>query len=83
MAQMILSTKQKQIIDMKSRLVVAEWGGGGNGMYWELGIGRCKLLHLEWISNVLLLYSTGKYVQSLGVERDGRQYEEKKAYIYM
>ena len=41
-------------------------------MNGEFGVGRCKLLHLEWISNEVLLYSTGNYVQSLGVEHDGR-----------
>ena len=36
----------------------------------EFGIGRCKLLHLEWINNVVLLYSTGDSIQSLGLEHD-------------
>ena len=34
------------------------------------GAGRCKLLHLEWVSNEVLLYSTGNYVKSLGVEHE-------------
>ena len=34
-------------------------GGGGRGIDWEFGIGRCKLLHLEWINNKALLYSQG------------------------
>ena len=38
----------------------------------EFGVGRCELLHLEWISNEVLLYSTGKYIQSLGKKHDGR-----------
>ena len=29
--------------------------GGGSGMDWEFGVGRCQLLHLEWISNEILL----------------------------
>ena len=33
-------------------------GGGGD---WEFGVNRCKLLLLEWISNGILLYSTGNY----------------------
>ena len=37
-------------------------GGGGSGMDWELGVKRCKLLPLEWISNEILLCSTGNYV---------------------
>ena len=34
-------------------------GGGGRGMDWEFGVDRCKLLHLEWTGNEVLLYSTG------------------------
>ena len=36
--------------------------GGGSGMDWESGVNRCKLLHLEWISNEILLYSTGNCI---------------------
>ena len=46
--------------------------GGGSGMDWEFGVSRCKLLHLGWISNEVLLYSTGSYIQSLVIEHDGR-----------
>ena len=41
------------------------------GMDWEFGVHRFKLLHIEWISNEILLYSTGTYIQSLGIEHDG------------
>ena len=76
MAQMILSTKQKQIMDGKSRLTVAR-GRGREEADWEFGVNRCKLSYLECINNEVLLYSTGNYViQSLGVEHDGREYEE-------
>ena len=71
---MILSTKQKQITDMENRLEVAR-KGGGSGMERVFGVGIFKLLHLEWISSRVLLYSTRKYVQSvqsLGLEHDGR-----------
>ena len=46
--------------------------GGGSGMDSGFGVGRCKLLHLEWMSNEVLLYSTGNYNQSTGTDRDGR-----------
>ena len=29
----------------------------------EFGVGRCKLLHLEWINTKVLLYSTGNSTQ--------------------
>ena len=38
----------------------------------EFGFSRSKLLHLEWISNEVLLYSTGNYSQSLGIEHNER-----------
>ena len=34
------------------------------------GVNRCRLLPLEWISNEILLYSTGNYVWSLMMEHD-------------
>ena len=34
----------------------------GSGMDWEFAVNRCKLLHLEWISNGILLCSTGNCV---------------------
>ena len=49
----------------------------------ESRIGRCKLLHSEWISNEILLYNTGNYSQSLGIEHDGRQDEKENVYICM
>ena len=48
-------------------------GGGGSGMDGEFGVGRCNLFHLEWMSNEVLLYSTGNSIHFLGVEHDGRE----------
>ena len=70
MAPMKLST-QKKLMDLENRLVVAKAEGVGSGMDWESGISRCKLLPLEWISNEILLYSSGNYIQSLVMEHDG------------
>ena len=36
-------------------------GGGGSGMDSEFGVNRCKLLPLEWMSNEILLCTTGNY----------------------
>ena len=49
---------------------------------WEFGTGRCKLLHLAWISSEVPLYSPGNRIQSFGMEHDGRYYEKKNIYIY-
>ena len=40
--------------DMESRLVARE-KRGGSGMDREFGVGRSKLLHLEWMSSEVLL----------------------------
>ena len=70
MAQMNLSTEQKQT--QRHREKTSGCKGGGSGMDWEFGVSRCKLLHLEWISNEVLLYSTGNYIQSLRIDHNGR-----------
>ena len=48
-------------MELENRLLVAK-GEEGNGMDCEFGISRSKLLHLEQISNEMLLYRTGKYI---------------------
>ena len=69
---MILSTKQRWIRDMESRHVFAGGEGGKKGMNGDFGVARCKLLHFEWMGNGVLLYSTGNYIQSFGLEHGGR-----------
>ena len=42
-------------------------------------LNRCKLLSLEWISNEILLYSTGSYFQLLMMEHDNVR--KKNVYV--
>ena len=57
--------------------------GGWNRMDGKFGVNRCKLLHLEWITNEILLYSTRNYIQSLWIDYDGREYKKKNVlYLY-
>ena len=42
-------------------------------MEGKFGVSRCKLLHLEWISDEVLLDSTGYSTQSLGIDYDGKK----------
>ena len=56
-------------MDMENILMIAKGEGEESGM---VGVGRFKLLHLEWISSEVLLYGTGNYIQFLGTEHDGR-----------
>ena len=54
-------------MDIENRLVADGGEGEDSGMDWEFGVSRCKLSHLEWINNNVLLYSTGNYNQSPGI----------------
>ena len=70
MAQMTLSAEQKP-----SHRHGEQTCGCQGGMGWmdrDLGVSRCKLLHLEWISNDILSCSAGNYIQSLVIEHDRR-----------
>ena len=62
MIQMNLLTKQKQTQRYRG-LVFAKGKGHGGGMNWEIGIGRYKILYIEWTNNKVLLYRTGNYIQ--------------------
>ena len=44
--------------DMENRLMIANGERGGCGIDWEFGVSGCKLLHLEWMGNEVLLYSS-------------------------
>jgi len=72
MAQINLFTKQKQTHRHGDQTCGYQEGGGKSGMDWEFAVSRCKLFHLEWISHKSLLCGTGNYIQSLGIEHDGR-----------
>ena len=53
---MNLSTEKKQTPGHGEQTCGCQRGGGGSGIDWEFRVSRCKLLHLEWISNEILLY---------------------------
>ena len=57
-----LSTQQKQTHRHGEQTCACQGEGEreGSGIDREFDIGRCKLLHLEWISNEVLLYSNRK-----------------------
>ena len=46
---MNLST-EKKLMDLENRLMVAKGEGEGNGMNWESGVNRCRLLPLEGLA---------------------------------
>ena len=52
--------------------MVTKEGEGGSGMNREFGVGRCKLLHLECISNEVLLIAKGTITIVNLLQNDGR-----------
>lgn len=54
-------------------------------MDWEFGVNSCKLLLLEWIDSKVLPYSTRNYIQSPGIDLDGKYFQKNVCvciYIY-
>ena len=82
MAQMNQCTEQKQIHRHGYQRSPRE-KGGRSGMDGELGVDRYKLFHLEWISNEVLLHSTGTSIQSLGRKHDGGDGRKRNVYVCM
>ena len=52
---MNISTEKQQTQIHREQNFGCHGGGGGSGMDWEFGVSRCKLFHLEWISNEILI----------------------------
>ena len=55
-------------MDMENSLVVANREWIVEGRDWEVGVSRCRLLHIEWTNNKVLLCSPGDYIQYPGVK---------------
>ena len=51
--------------------------GDGRKLDLEFGISRCKLVHVEWINNRVLLCSTGTYIQYPVINHNGKDYEKE------
>ena len=60
--------------------MVAKGEEEGSGRDWESGVSRCKLLHLEWVSNEVLLYSIGNHIHSFGTMMENNT---KNEYVCM
>ena len=53
------------------------WGREGVGF----GISRCKLAHIGWRNNKVLLSSTGNYIQHPVISHNGTEYKKECIYI--
>ena len=70
---MNLSVKQKQTHGEQT--YGYQGGAAGEGMDWEFGISRCKLLYTECTNNKVLLYSTANYnIHSPEINHNGKEH---------
>ena len=57
-----MSGHRKEMRGLGEQTCCCQGGRGKSEWTGSLGVSRCKLLHLEWINNEILLYSPGKYI---------------------
>ena len=69
--------------DSENRLAVAKDEGeeGEEGVEWEFGVSRCKLLYREWINSKVLLHSTENCIPYPVINHRGKEYEKKNVCI--
>ena len=67
--------KQKQT--QTEQIDACQGQGAGEGMNWEFGVNRCKLIYTEWTNNNALLHNIGKYIQSPMINCNGKVYEKE------
>ena len=68
-------------MNIENRLVVAKGEGVGGRTEWGFGMSRCKHLYTEWITNKVLLDSTGNYIQCPMANHNGKEYLKMHMYI--
>ena len=74
---------RNRLTGIENRLVVAKGEGEGGGVDWEFGISRGKLLHIGWIHNKVLLYSTGNNIQYPVINHHGKEYKKECISIHI
>ena len=72
---------RNRLIDVENRVVVAKGEGGRERD--GLGVCRCKLLHIEWINNKVLMYIRGNYIEYLVLNHNGNTHTHTHIYIFI
>ena len=63
--------------------MVAKGKKGGSEMGWKAGVSRCKLLHLEWISNEIFYCTAQGTLSNLLGEIMMEDNMRKGMYVYV
>ena len=77
MAQMNLSTKQKQIHRHREQTCGCQGVGAGRRMDYEVGVSRWKLLDREGINNKIIQYSTENCIQYPVINHSEKEYKKR------
>ena len=79
---MNIFTKQKRTRRLREQ-TYGYWGEGWReGIVKEFGIGMYTLLYLKRITNKVLLYSTGSYIQYPVINHNGKDCTKECIYMY-
>ena len=79
---MNLFIKSKQTHRLGKQIYGYQRGKVGGGINWETGIDIYTLLHIKWVTNKDLLYSTGNYTQYFIITYVGKESKiEKHRYV--
>ena len=73
---------ENTILEERTDLRLSRRSEGGRGLDWEFGVGNCKLLHLKWINNKELIYSSGNYIQYPVINHNGKEYKKEHTHVY-
>ena len=63
--------------------MIAKEEGVGEGVEWEFGVSRCKLLYMESINNKILLHNTESYIQYPMINHNGKEYKRMCVCVYI
>ena len=71
--------------DIENKYVVIKGERCGEGIDWEFGISRCKLVYIKWRNNKVLLYNTGNCICYPMINQNAQEYDKNVCiytYIY-
>ena len=81
MAEMNLSTERKKNHGHGEQSCGCQGEMWGEWDDWEVEVNTCKLFPLKWISNEILLYTTGNCILAFMVEHDNVR--KRNVYVYV
>ena len=63
---------RRRFTDIQNRDTIAKGEKGQGSDEVGIWVTRCKLFYTEWINNIVLLYSTGNYIQYPVINHNGK-----------